>query len=157
MKSNVLRAVLLTAAVGGLLASGAPAQAAETQWDDPAGDANGFVIVPSNPGPSEPTLDLLKVNYTTTTDSLIVTAQLQEFGNGCGRCSVKNDAKAKKVGVMVPFNSLSAAMKAEDPDQPKVGPGAKFEALSATSQRSIGLITASTDTAVPKEGTTLTL
>ena len=196
-------AVLLAVA---LLLTGSPAQAAELSFADDEGDASGFAVVPSNPVvPSEPRLDLLKVNYTTTGDALLVTAQLKEFGIadasngstfrwyftyngiayniaqqmpgnggenilasgpvfwkgstnlGCGRCSVKNDGKNNTVGVLVPFKSLSSGMKSADPDQPPVGPGSKFEGLRAISQRAVGLVTATSDSADPPEGTTFTL
>lgn len=44
MKNPVLRAMLLGAAVGGLLIGATPAQAATVQWDDDAGDAAHAVL-----------------------------------------------------------------------------------------------------------------
>ena len=55
MKNRVLRAVLLGAALGGLVLSTAPAQAATVTWDDPAGDAI------TTPLPNEPAYDITTV------------------------------------------------------------------------------------------------
>lgn len=44
MKNPVLRALLLGAAIGGLLIGATPAQAATVQWDDDAGDAAHAVL-----------------------------------------------------------------------------------------------------------------
>lgn len=188
----------------GLLMTGTPAQARSLSWTDPAGDATGIGPVASTPRPSDPSLDLLNVSYTTTGDSLLLTSRVQKFGSpdasvgstfrwnftyndisynvalqmpgnggenvfasgpvfwkgstnlGCGRCSVKNDAKANTVGVIIPFKSLTSGMKSADSGQKPVGPGSNFERLSAISQRIAGA-TLTADTATPKEGTTFTL
>ena len=56
MKNRVLRAVLLGAALGGLVLSGAPAQAASVTWDDPKDDVKML-----GNGPNDAAFDITKV------------------------------------------------------------------------------------------------
>lgn len=82
----------LTAVVGAvalaLLLAGQPAQAATTEWTDPAGDATGVDVSPagvpnaleSTPRPSEPEFDILKVAITSSADTLTVRATLAKQG-----------------------------------------------------------------------------
>lgn len=56
MKNPVLRALLLGAAIGGLLIGATPAQAATVTWEDPADDAVYLVL------PNDPAFDITTVS-----------------------------------------------------------------------------------------------
>lgn len=62
-----------------LLLGGTPAKAGSVSWDDPEGDATGY-LGESPPRPSEPAYDILKVTMASDDKDLTVVAAFKELG-----------------------------------------------------------------------------
>ena len=94
----------------------APARAGEVGWADPEGDATGLSAVESTPRPSDASLDILKMSWTTNGTELVIVAHLkQAIGDPEGSTgrdfdfNFNHDGVPYSVGAQLPTPPLDTA------------------------------------------------